>query len=297
MKLELRTAGSCVHPEHIVLRTRSLRPMDFPAGYAILEHPKEGLSLFDTGYGDAFFEATQRFPERAYRWITPVTFDPTMSARAAVEKRGAKASDVRRVIVSHFHGDHVGALRDFPRAEFVFLPSAAAAVRSRSRLGGLLKGFLPALLPQDFSDRARPLRGEEVLLPDDCAPFRHGIDVFGDRSAIAVALPGHARGQLGLVVQADDARYFLVGDACWTSRSYRGPVEPHPIARLIIDDSREYRATLQAIHALHRRTSDLRIVPSHCTEALGRYGVARGHGYDPGHDEGQSLADKYAASV
>jgi glyoxylase-like metal-dependent hydrolase (beta-lactamase superfamily II) len=266
VRLELHVAGSCVHPEHVILRTRSFRPLTFPAMFAILEHEKHGLALFDTGYGEAFFRCTERFPERLYRAVTPVTFDRAQSARAILARRGAKASDVRKIVISHFHGDHVGALDEFPSAELVYAPEALDGVRGRSRIGALMQGFLPGLLPSDFSDRARPLRGDEVPLPPSCAPFERGFDLFGDRSAIAVPLPGHARGQIGLYVEADTP-YFLCADACWLSRSHRERIVPHPITRLLVDDHAAYVDTLDRLHALGKNRA-LRIVPSHCEEAL-----------------------------
>jgi glyoxylase-like metal-dependent hydrolase (beta-lactamase superfamily II) len=269
VRLDLRIAGSCVHPEHVILRTRSFRNLTFPAMFAIVEHDNEGLTLFDTGYGEAFFRCTARFPERLYRAITPVTFDRSSSARAILERRGAKASDVRRIVISHFHGDHIGALDEFPKAELVFAPGALDGLTGLSRTRALMHGFLPGLLPRDFSDRARPLRGEEVPLPPSCAPFERGIDLFGDRSVMAVPLPGHARGQLGLFVEADTP-FFLCADAAWLSRSYRENVVPHPITRLLVDDHAAYVDTLAKLHALGRRNA-LHIVPSHCEEALRRH--------------------------
>ncbi|MEN0064688.1 MAG: MBL fold metallo-hydrolase [Myxococcota bacterium] len=268
LKVRIDAAGSCLHPEHVVLRSGSLWPMRFPAIYAVLEHPTRGLTLFDTGYGTSFFEATRTFPECLYRLVTPVDFDPQQTAKARLEQRGARVEDVRRVVISHFHADHIAALRDFPKAKFVFLPEAWEMLRHRSRWSLLLRAFLPALLPDDFADRIAPLGGSLRPLPDTCAPFNHGFDLFSDGTVYAVPLPGHADGQLGLYCEAEDGPVFLVADACYTSRSFREAIVPHPIAGLIVDDRKEYRRTLGKIHALHERDPDLRIVPSHCTEAL-----------------------------
>jgi hypothetical protein len=69
-------------------------------------------------------------------------------------------------------------------------------------------------------------------------------------------------------VQASDGfLYFLVADACWTSRAYRERRPPHFITRLILDDWGQYRATLDDLHAFAGRHPDVRIVPCHCAEA------------------------------
>lgn len=272
MKLSLLSAGTCVHPEHVALRTRTLRTMTFPAMFALVEHPTHGITLFDTGYGEAFLHATRRFPERLHRWVTPVSFDPSQSARAVLARRGIRAQDVDRIIVSHFHGDHIGGLLDFPDAEILYGAGAPAGLGRMSRFEGLRLGFMVEMLPRDFDARAKAITGPRVPLPPECAPFTEGIDLFGDRSVVVVELPGHAAGQVGLYLETDDRPFLLVADACWDSRSYRGPILPHPLTKLIIDDFDTYAATIQQLHELGRREGELVIVPSHCAETLARHG-------------------------
>jgi hypothetical protein len=86
---------------------------------------------------------------------------------------------------------------------------------------------------------------------------------------LAVELAGHAAGQMGLVLRLrSGALWFLVADACWTSRCYRERIKPHPLTRLLFDDTREYCRTLDRISDLYERSPAIRIVPSHCSEVL-----------------------------
>lgn len=276
LKLRILEAGSCVHPQHVVLQNRRFTPLRFPALYAVLEHPKHGLCLFDTGYSQHFVEATRPFPERLYAWITPVSIAPEQTAVHQLARLGYAASDVRYVFISHFHADHISALADFPRARFRFLPAAWDAVRVLPRLSALRRGILYALIPRDFAQRADPFGDvRTVTLPVECAPFHTGFDVFGDGSCYAIELPGHARGQLGLFVRSqDDALYFLVADACWTRAGFAERVRPHPITRLLFDDTRQYHATLDRLADLHQRAPSVHIVPSHCEETFGNLPAA-----------------------
>ena len=86
--VELLTAGSCTHPEHVVLRNRRLRPLRFPALSALLHHPTRGPVLYDTGYGERFREATARLPERLYAWVTPVDLQPSDLVEHQLRTRG-----------------------------------------------------------------------------------------------------------------------------------------------------------------------------------------------------------------
>jgi glyoxylase-like metal-dependent hydrolase (beta-lactamase superfamily II) len=267
---ELLVAGSCTHPEHVVLRNWRLRSMEFPATLAVIRHPEHGVVLYDTGYSQRFLDATRPFPERLYRWVTPVTIPPGATAAEQLRARGVDPEDVRRIVVSHFHADHVGGLADFPRARYVFLESSWAAVRDLRGVGALRRGFLPGLLPADFDARGLPVDTRHPRpLPPELAPFTHGYDLFGDGSLLAVELAGHAAGQMGLVLRRPDGGlWFLVADACWTSRCYRERTPPHGLTRLLFDDTREYRRTLERIADVHDGSPAVRIIPSHCSEAV-----------------------------
>ena len=259
-------AGHCHHPEHVVLRSRRLTPMRFPALFALIEHPKAGVVLFDTGYSQHFEAATRRFPDRLYAWITPVTLPPGDAAKAQLATRGITAEDVAWVIASHFHADHVSGLADFPRARYVFFQSAWAEVRGRRGLAAVRRGFLPTLVPGDFEARAHPLGpGDLQPAPPALFPIRRGVDLFGDSTTWAVHLPGHAVGQLGLYVTADDGRdYLFVADACWTREGWQSQRLPHPVTRLLFADWGEYAATLGAIAEIAQARPQMAIVPSHC---------------------------------
>lgn len=268
-RLELLEVGHCVHPEHVILQNHVLAPLRFPAIVGLLHHPTEGPILFDTGYSPRFIEATRPFPERLYAWVTPVTIDPARTAIAQLAARGIRPEDVRTIVVSHFHADHVAGLCDFPRARFVYLDRALRSFASLGRVRGTAAGFLRALLPRDLEERARVVRleSEGRRLPAVCAPFTHGIDLFEDGSLLLVELPGHVEGQLGAFVRAGDGSYdFLVADACWTTESLRRRQLPHPITRALFSSYALYGVTLSRLADLHERTADVRIVPSHCDE-------------------------------
>ena len=42
------------------------------------------------------------------------------------------------------------------------------------------------------------------------------IDLFGDGLLHLVCLPGHARGQIGLLIKLASRYLMLLADACWT---------------------------------------------------------------------------------
>lgn len=269
VELTILAAGSCSHLEWVVLRGGGWRPVRFPSLVGVVRHPTRGVILFDTGYSERFFRETRPFPARLYAWTTPVRFAPADGAAAQLAARGIAPGDVRLVLLSHFHADHVGGARDFPNARFVCSEEAWRRLRPLRGLAAVRRAFLPGLLPPDFQDRVEALEGlRQVELPSQFRPFETGADLFGDGSVVLVPLPGHAAGHYGVLLRTGPAPTFLVADACWLSRAYRELLPPHPLVDLILEDPRAYRESLRRLHELHRRNPTVALLPSHCSEVF-----------------------------
>ncbi len=247
--------------------------LQLPAMFALISHPERGHILFDTGYSEFFFEATKKLPFLLYRKLLPVHLEPENTAREQLKRAGVDPRDIEYVMISHFHGDHIAALHDFPQSKFIYLDKGFRYFQPRKGIFALMKGFVPALVPSDILERSWTLdQTEPSILPPDYFPFTGGWDLFQDGSIWVVELPGHARGQIGVFVNTDEKnRYFLVADACWLKAAYERLILPHPVTRLLKDDFLEYRSTLEKIHHLHQNAPQLHIIPSHCQETLEKH--------------------------
>lgn len=274
VKLTLLHAGYCTNPEHLVIRGGRWKHIPLPAMFALIEHPRFGVMLYDTGYSQRFFDETRRYPNKLYAQITPVHLREDEIAVCQLEARGIRPEDVERVFISHFHADHVAALSDFTRASYVHFRHAFEAVCNLRGISALSKAYLRGLIPSDFGSRQSAIdSASPIKLPSEYAPFTCGYDLLGDESVIAVELPGHAVGQMGLFIRTNDGRVtFLVGDACWMKRAYQENRPPHILANVLFSDAAAYRATLNDLHMFHQAQPDVRIVPSHCAESLAQNG-------------------------
>ena len=257
-------------------RDAGLAPAVFPALSALIVHPDEGPILFDTGYDPAFFAATQPFPERLYRWATPVELEPGHAVAGQLPRFGFAPEDIRAVVVSHFHGDHIAGLTRFPNARILCARAGLEQVQRKGRFARVRQGILAALAPADigarvvyFEDRPR------IDLGPDLAPFETGADLFGDGSLVAVQLPGHCPGHWGLLVrQTDDRTRFLIADAAWSSGAVRDDVPPPRLTTALLGQTGPYRETLHALHQLWARNPELIVTPSHCGEVETEAGYA-----------------------
>jgi glyoxylase-like metal-dependent hydrolase (beta-lactamase superfamily II) len=273
VNIQLLAVGHCRHCERVTMVGGALRAITFPSICALIVHPRAGSILYDTGYADHFRNATATWPERAYRWVTPVSLPAQDRLGTQLARRGVALKDIRWCVVSHFHADHIAGLRDLPAARFIASRRDVADLRSRSRLSALMKGLLPTLLPPDFDLR---LQFAEALprraLPDGWEALGDGYDLFGDASVLAVQLPGHAPGHLGLLLRdSQDRQVLLCADAAWSRRAWQEQRLPSRLARPLLHDWQAYRRTLHTLQQLAARHSELVILPSHCQASLDDY--------------------------
>ncbi|MBM9460903.1 MBL fold metallo-hydrolase [Nocardioides sp. zg-536] len=270
MELHWLRVGHCVQVEALARRGGRVRLIEFPSYAAAIRHPDRpelGWTLFDTGYATHFLDATERLPERLYRTLLPVTLPEHERLPVQLAGLGIDPLDVRRVVLSHFHGDHVAGLRDHPNAQVLAGGAGLAQVRRLGRIGALRHGLLPGLLPEDVAARFRAV---EELPGVDLAvsPTGTGWDLLGDRSLLVVPLPGHMPGHLGLLLTATDGRQVLLaGDAAWSTRAITEPAPPSRLVGAGFDDWTAALGTLGHLHRLHRAHPELLVLPAHCDEA------------------------------
>src|SRR5689334_18389454 len=259
----LDTGGCLAFEAHLVRGGRWTR-VRCPSLVALLRHPREGWVLWDTGYAPHLVECTRRMPYRLYRWATPLRLAPELAAAAQLARLGLQVADVRHVVLSHFHADHIAGLRDFPRARVWAHELAYADVAGRSGISALRRAFVPGLLPSDFEARTTFLAPFGGAALGELGPTH---DLFGDGLLQLVELPGHARGQLGLFARTTRGALFFAADSCWLRAGYQRERDPHWITRLITDDDRVQAATLRRLANFARARPEVLIVPSHCPEA------------------------------
>jgi glyoxylase-like metal-dependent hydrolase (beta-lactamase superfamily II) len=269
--LHLLRVGACRHLECMAARGGRWTPVEFPALCGLIRHPSRGWILYDTGYAGHFFTATESWPERLYRSALPVALPQDEVLTTQLAGFGLTPADIATVIVSHYHGDHVAGLRDFPNARFIALDADTKRFTALAgkRWRATLSGHLPSLLPDDYLNRVVsadecPMRN----LPDWLAPFGAGFDLFGDGSLLGVPLPGHSHGQLGLFIPDAAGRpAFLVADACWSLPALREGRMPSRLALFVNAERQRFVETFNGLSGIACRETAINVLPSHCTVA------------------------------
>lgn len=267
LRCHVLDTGYCLASEHHMMQGGRHKRIACHSLAALLGHPQHGWLLWDTGYAPRMLDVTRTWPFILYRLATPLRLRPELAVVNQLSTWGLRPDDIGYVIISHFHADHVAGLRDFPAAEFIAHQSAYDDVAPRRGFDALRRGFIPALLPHDFAQRAR-------LLPAFTGPplpvLGSTHDLFGDGSLLLVELPGHARGQIGLLAFTERGPIFFLADGAWLTESIRRRAPPASITNLLVDDSQAVRTTLNRLHDWSLACPDVMIVPTHCPEAFER---------------------------
>jgi glyoxylase-like metal-dependent hydrolase (beta-lactamase superfamily II) len=267
--------GSCRHLECVAARGGKLSLVDFPALCGLIRHPAIGWILYDTGYADHFFTETEPWPERLYRNILPVDLPSAQILTRQLARFGITPADIKMVIISHYHGDHIAGLRDFPNARFIALQADTNKLKTLHgrRLKATLKAHLHGLLPADFFARLEDADACQARdLPEWMHPFRYGLDLLGDGSLLGVPLPGHSNGQLGLFMPDVDGRpVFLVADACWSLPACKEGRLPSRLTVFVSADRQRFKETFWGLRELVVREAAIAVLPSHCPAAWKAY--------------------------
>jgi len=223
-----------------MLRAGERGRLRVPVPSFLLLHPR-GAAVFDSG----LHVETQRDAEGRLGALAPlfrVHFAPGEEIGARLAALGIDPLEVRWLVSSHLHFDHVGGTAQLPNARWVVQRREWEAGRDPERRARL------SYDPRDYD------LGHDRLLVDG----EH--DLFGDGSAVCLPSFGHTPGHQSLRVRLASGDVVLAADACYLRRTFEDGVLP-PVAH----DPDEQRASLARLRAL--AGAGARIVFGHDPEA------------------------------
>lgn len=229
-------------PERFVLAGGRWAWIDIPIRYVVFEHPRVGVCLIDTGYTARVTHGPRSLPLSLYAAL--------LRPRFRHDAPRIDPAQIKAILISHLHADHVAGLKDHPQAQLFASGEGLDHYLGGGELKRVRHGVFRELLPDDLRNRATRFE----TLPQVEAPLGLGpaYDVFGDGEVLAVPLPGHMRGHMGFVWPKLERPLLYAADAQWLARAVMEDRAPGPPARWIMDDPHADVTTRQRIAAFAR---------------------------------------------
>ncbi len=181
----------------------------------LIEHPHEGLILWETGCGKDYPEVWGPVISDVF---SRVRYEPQHELRAAIEATGNRIEDVSKIIIGHLHLDHAGGLdqfldrtdveiwvheRELNGAFWSVATGADAGVYLEHYLKLSLYVSLPSYQELRHADRDRNWK----TFNDQSMDFCQGITLHH--------LPGHTDGLIGMQINMPETgTFFFISDHC-----------------------------------------------------------------------------------
>lgn len=226
------------------------RKLTFPAGVFLIEHRRYGYILYDTDYN---YDIKTKLRYSLYRLVTPVQMTRQDQIIKLLSYKGIRASDIRYVILSHLHPDHIGGAKFFPYAAFILTRQTYDVYKHNGIKDFVFKGFLPS----DFEERLVVVDTEQSV--NEQFPYRSSYCLFGEDDLLLVSVDGHAKGQACLYLK--DYKLLIAADLCWGVDLIPYTHKLRLLPSLIQDNNSEY---IQGIEFLKTVMNDgIDVVVSH----------------------------------
>jgi glyoxylase-like metal-dependent hydrolase (beta-lactamase superfamily II) len=235
--------------------TRSER-LEFPVPAFLVEHPRAGPVLIDTGFHPSVaVEPRKNLGPVAHLLFKDVRMEAEQAATAQLRARGIEPSRVNVVVMTHLHVDHASAISEFPDATFVVSRAEWAAATSQ----GQLHGYVSRQFDHAFDYRLLDFEGPDV---ESFASFGRSVDLFGDGSVRCVYTPGHTLGHQSVVLRLRRREALVAADAVYLRRN----LDEVGLSHRTADDHLSERS-LREIRRYARDTPDALIIPGHDWDA------------------------------
>lgn len=214
----------------------------------LIEHP-EGLMVVDAGESSAvnqpdYFRGdpiSEQFLRQNFRFEV----SPEEEIGAQLQRAGFDPREVRWVVLTHLHTDHVGGVGAFPRSEILVSRREFEAQVRRPR------GANPNRWPAWFA----PTLVE--YFPPGIGPFAESYPITAAGDIQMVPCEGHSTGHAGVLVSEGPQTIFLAGDATETEEDLLAMRLPG-----ITRSASEARATLERIRTFVSDTPTV-YLPAH----------------------------------
>lgn len=165
----------------------------------VIEHP-EGVIVVDTGE----LAGAPALPFARFEIAPEDEIGPQLRGL------GIAPADVRMVVLTHLHGDHIDGVGHFAGRDILVNEGEYRYIKSlQGRINSAIgRQVWPAgFIPRTFAFRPEPL-----------GPFARSYPLTAAGDMLVVPTPGHTPNHSSVVVLKDGISYFLAGDTSYTEK-------------------------------------------------------------------------------
>lgn len=228
-EIKYYNCGYCTNNLKLVFKKHKKDIKKFPAGVFLLKHPKEGYILFDTGYSTDIYNIGWK--GKLYNLLNPTYVKEEDQINIQLEKDSIKCSEIKYLILSHLHPDHIGCVKYFKNAKIIISEEAFETYKNNKTMYLIFNKLLP-----DWFEKKLTIISDKELKENKNKYFSY-IDLFKDNSILLTKVNGHAKGQLCCLIES---KLFLGADSSW-GNSFVGKAEDFKFfPRLIQANMKDY---------------------------------------------------------
>lgn len=212
--------------------------------YAV-RHPDLGVVILDAGLrsGDCDYGT------RPIYWV-PCRNSPGSDLVSQLKQTNIQPQDIRYIIPSHFHGDHISGLENllaYADAPLLMTRASLDEVQSRTRFAaGIPSNMLRSDMRVELLDdhwSTEPLLGES-------------FDVFGDESLMIFRTRGHTNGHVSALIRTESATTLLTFDAAHLQANFdlgipSGSVASHQDALESLEQIKDLSDTIPELKIIY----------------------------------------------
>ncbi len=216
---------------------------------AVIVRDDESIVLVDAGLSEAACREPGKNVGHVRARFLSIQTTPEDAVAIQLEKRGLRRENVKAIIATHLHFDHVGGVRDFPNAELIVSKEELDAFSWRRTDLGYDKRDLKLeqrIVPVELEDGARE-------------GFAKSLDLFEDDSVHLLDAQGHTPGAIAVAIASGGKHFIHVGDAVYNVKEL-DLADCGLISRFNRWDKSKHRACRDALREARKTTT---LVPSH----------------------------------
>lgn len=228
-KIKYYNCGYCTNNLKWILKKNKREIKVFPAGVFLVKHPKDGYILFDTGYSTEIYNLGWK--GNLYNLFNPTYVKKEDQINIQLAKDGIKCNEIKYLILSHLHPDHIGCVKYFENAK-ILVSEDAFNTYTKNKIKYLI---FDKLLPEWFENKLEIINNKKF--EENNNKYFSYYDLFGDKSMLLTKFNGHAKGQICCLIQD---KLFLGADSSWGNSFVGKAYDFKFFPRLIQSDMDEY---------------------------------------------------------